>query len=89
MDLDIILRDLETETWWVLDAKFDSPAGRHVAQTLLQFRIARDHGLIPDGWVVRALIVHPPPARATPELTNDSRVRRATLDRLDEALGLV
>lgn len=89
MDLDIILRDLDARTWWVLDAKYDAPGGRHVAHVLLQLRIAYDHGLVPDEWTARALIVYPPNPRGVPELTNDARVRRATLDRLPEALELV
>lgn len=88
MDLDIILRDLDARTWWVLDAKYDAPGGRHVAHVLLQLRIAHDHGLVPNEWEARALIVYPPNPRGVPELTNDARVRRATLDRLPEALEL-
>jgi hypothetical protein len=88
MDLDIILRDLGTKTWWVLDAKHDSLAARHLAHVRRQLDIARDHQLVPPGWDALALIVYPPHASAIPELTNDKRVRRTTFDMLAGALGL-
>ena len=88
MDLDVVLRDLRSHTLWVLDAKHADATGRHVAHMRRQLDIARDHGLVPQGWDDKALIVYPSSKHGFSELTNDRRVRRTTFDRLPDALGL-
>lgn len=87
IDLDIVMRDLTSKTWWLIDAKHALPMSKHVALVGKQQRVARKHGLIPDGWKVCGLIVHPRSGRPLPKLTNVRWVERVTLDQLEEALG--
>lgn len=89
IDLDIVMRDLTSQTWWLIDAKHSSPESSHVALVGMQQRVARKHGLIPDGWKVRGLIVHPRSGKPLSKLTSVRWVERVTLDRLEEALRLV
>ena len=88
MDLDIVLRDIATKTWWVLDAKYGAPSGEHIAQSVRQLRVAAHHRLVPPGWEARGLVVHPPDGAEVSAATTDPRVTRTTLDRLPRALGL-
>ncbi len=88
IDLDVVMRDIASDTWWLIDAKHAAPESRQVALMGVQCRVAMEHRLVPDGWKVRGLIVHPATGRRLPKLTSARWVERVTLARLEGGLGL-
>ena len=85
IDLDIVVRNIEHQYWWILDAKNASPNGKHLRLMNRQLEVSQLEGWIPTGFHAVGAIVYPNDLDPPPN-TGEDEIVRTTVARLETLL---
>jgi hypothetical protein len=85
IDLDVVIRNIEHQSWWILDAKNATPNGKHIRLMDRQLKVARGESWIPPDFQAMGAIVYPDDLDPSPN-TGEDQVIRTTLLRLETLL---